>query len=209
MYDEGRGANNGHYIFTVDIAQLHRQWEISRTSLDEYLRLIETTPQQAPLAQDRILELLRDPRAEDEVLLARLSAASSAAIDTASPNSAVIARVLAMAYLENGMIENALEAALESEKTGGSDGKVLFALAREDRDRVPPPTAGEPREVFRHGVEGVRSVHRRSPQSARGPAGEARARRSPRRISRRAASRSVPVRSTRRRPPRRSRRSTG
>lgn len=141
MYEEGRGANNGHYIFTVDIAQLHRQLGDFEKSLDEYLRLIETTPQQAALAQDRILELLRDPRAEDEVLLGRLASASSAAIETASPNSAVIARVLAMSYLENGMIENALEAALESEKTGGSDGKVLFALAEKtaiEYRRQPP-----------------------------------------------------------------------
>jgi tetratricopeptide (TPR) repeat protein len=140
-YDEGRGANNGHYIFTLDIAQLHRQMGDFEKALDEYLRLIETTPQQAPLAQDRILELLRDPRADDEILLGRLAAASSAAIETASPNSAVIARVLAMAYLENGMIENALEAALESEKTGGSDGKVLFALAEKtaiEYRRQPP-----------------------------------------------------------------------
>lgn len=140
-YDEGRGANNGHYIFTLDIAQLHRQLGDFEQSLDEYLRLIETTPQQVPLAQDRILELLRDPRADDKTLLGRLAEASSAAIESASPNSAVIARVLAMAYLENGMIENALEAALESEKTGESDGKVLFALAEKtaiEYRRQPP-----------------------------------------------------------------------
>ena len=78
-YDEGRGANNGHYIFTLDIAQLHRQMGDFEKSLDEYLRLIETTPQQVPLAQDRILELLRDPRADDKTLLGRLAAASSRA----------------------------------------------------------------------------------------------------------------------------------
>ena len=143
MYEEGRNANNGHYIFTLDIAQLHRAMGDFETSLDEYLRLIETTPQQAALAQDRILELLRDPRAEDEVLLSRLSAASSAAIQSGSPNAVAVARVLAMGYLQNGMIENALEAALEAERTGASDGKVLFALAEKtaiEYRRQPPAT---------------------------------------------------------------------
>jgi tetratricopeptide (TPR) repeat protein len=140
-YQEGRDANNGHFIFTLDIAQLHRAAGDFEPALEEYLRLIETTPQQASLAQDRILELLRDPRANDEALLARLAAASSAAIEASSPNSTVIARTLAMAYLESGLIEKALEAALESEKIGGSDGKVLFVLAEKtaiEYRRQPP-----------------------------------------------------------------------
>jgi len=137
MYDEGRRENNGHYIFTIDIAQLHRTMGDFESSLAEYLSLVATQPKQAPLAQDRILELLRDPRANDEVLVALIAAAAA----VGSPNREIAARILALAYLQEGMVENALEAALEAEKTGASDGKVLFALAEKtaiDYRRQPP-----------------------------------------------------------------------
>jgi tetratricopeptide (TPR) repeat protein len=169
-YDEGRGANNGHYIFTLDIAQLHRQMAEYDKALDEYLRLIGAAPQQAPLAQDRILELLRDPRSDDETLLSRLSAASSAAIEASSPNSAAVARVLAMAYLESGMIENALEAALESEKTGASDGKVLFSLAEKtaiEYRRQPPASRPKYFDMALRAYEAFIDGHPKAPEVPR------------------------------------------
>ena len=166
MYDEGRRENNGHYIFTMDIAQLHRTMGDFESSLADYLSLIETSPKQAPLAEDRILELLRDPRANDEVLLARIAAASA----VGAPNREIAARVLVLAYLQQGMVESALEAALEAEKTGASDGKVLFSLAEKtavDYRRQPPASRSQYFDMALRAFEAFIEGHPDAPEVPR------------------------------------------
>ncbi len=125
MYEEGREVNNGNYILTLDIAHLRRTMGDFNGALDEYVYLINTSPKHQRLAKDRILELIRDPRVGPESLLDQL--AEAAAVE--SPYRPAILETLALAYLEKGMIEKALAAALEAETIGPSDGKVLFSLA--------------------------------------------------------------------------------
>lgn len=125
MYDEGRRENENHYILTLDIAQLQRTVGDFDASLAEYLSLIENSPKQFPLARDRILELLRDPRADREALIGRLAGAAG----PGRPGREAVLNVLSLAYLQAGMLENALEAALDAESAGASDGRVLIGLA--------------------------------------------------------------------------------
>jgi tetratricopeptide (TPR) repeat protein len=125
MFEEGRRVNNDNYILTLDIAHLLRSMGDLSGALDEYVHLINTSPKHYKLARDRILELLRDPRAETDPLLEQL--AQTAAAESPYRRSAL--ETLALAYLERGMIENALDAALTAEAIGPSDGKVLFTLA--------------------------------------------------------------------------------
>ena len=137
MYEEGRQQTKPDYILTFDIAQLRKTMGDFEGSLGEYVYLFETSPNQYPLARDRILELIEDPRANAETLLGRLSDAAEK-----SPQREMIMNTLALAYLQQGMIENALEKALEAEKMKASDGKVLFNLA----DRTAGEYRRRPRE---------------------------------------------------------------
>ena len=125
IYEEGREVNKGNYILTLDIAHLRRSMGDFNGALDEYVHLIYTSPKHQRLAKDRILELIRDPRVSSESLLDQL--AEAAAVE--SPHRRAVLEILALSYLEKGMIEKALEAALEAEEIGPSDGKVLFSLA--------------------------------------------------------------------------------
>lgn len=145
MYDEGRRDNKAHYILTIDIAQLHRTMGDFEAAIDDYIYLVETYPQQYGLARDRILELFRDPRTEGaagDSLIVRLVRAASGEpsrapaqerpLQTAGGDPSqrrIFVDILSLVYLERGMLENALDTALEAKALGDPDGKVLFHLA--------------------------------------------------------------------------------
>jgi tetratricopeptide (TPR) repeat protein len=123
-YEEGREKSKPQYLLTFDIAQLRKTTGDFEGALDEYVSLFESSPNHYPLARDRILELMEDPRANAEALLSRLSNAAEK-----SAQREMVMNTLALAYLQQGMLENALEKALEAEKVKASDGKVLLDLA--------------------------------------------------------------------------------
>ena len=166
MYEEGRRVNNGNYILTLDIAHLHRSMGDLSGALEEYTQLINTSPKHQKLARDRILELLRDPRAETDPLLEQLAAA--AAVE--SPYRRSVLEALALAYLECGMIEKALEAALAAEQIGPSDGKVLFSLADKtvaEYRRQPYEEKGRYFDMALRAIDTFITGHPKSPQLPR------------------------------------------
>lgn len=123
-YRQGREHNAGNFILTFDIAYLEKSMGNYEGSLREYLSLVEKEPGQRRLARTKILELLRDPTADRAELTGILRTTAEA--PGAHPE---VLSVLATVYLEQGMLESALEMALEAEQRGGSDGQVLFNLA--------------------------------------------------------------------------------
>jgi tetratricopeptide (TPR) repeat protein len=125
MYKDGRQKNDSNYILTLDIAYLQKTMGNYEASLTEYLFLMETAPRQHRLAQTKILELIRDPKADSDAMLGILQ--EDAARD--APHRGRVLAVLTTAYLERGMLESALDAAILAEKHGGSNGDVLFQLA--------------------------------------------------------------------------------
>lgn len=166
VYEEGRKVNNGNYILTLDIAHLRRTMGDFNGALDEYIYLINTSPKHKRLAMDRILELIRDPRVSSESLLDQLAAAA----EEESPYRPAILETLALSYLENGMIEKALAAALEGEKIGPSDGKVLFSLADKTvAEYGRQPYEDRPRyfDMALRALETFISGHPKSPQLPR------------------------------------------
>jgi tetratricopeptide (TPR) repeat protein len=166
MYEEGRRENNNHYIFTLDIAQLQKNMGDFEASLDEYLSLIDTSPKQFPLARDRILELFQDPRADRDALIGRLAAAAAPGAHGREP----VLNVLALAYLRQGMLENALEVALDAESAGGSDGKVLFGLAEQtvaEYRRQRPPEKARYFDMSLRALETFVDSHPKAPEVPR------------------------------------------
>ncbi len=181
MFEEGRRENKVNYILTLDIAQLHRTMGDFEASLGDYLYLVETSPKHYALARDRILELFRDPRVEGTALLDRLAAAARASGEgttaqsphpaaQGSPQRANLVDLLALVYLERGMIENALETALEAEKLGDPDGKVLFNLAEKtalEYERQPFENRAKYFDMALRATEAFIDGHPKAPQVPR------------------------------------------
>jgi tetratricopeptide (TPR) repeat protein len=124
-YEEGRRRNNNNYILTLDLAYLYKTMGNYEESLAEYLFLIETAPRQHRLARTKILELVREPNADQAAMLTMLEESAR----QKAPYRGQVLAVLATAYLERGFLESALEAALQAEEKGGANGDVLFRLA--------------------------------------------------------------------------------
>ncbi len=166
MYEEGRRVNTGNYVLTIDIARLHKSMGEFDASLQEYLYMIETSPKHHNLAKNNILELLRDPRADADSLLAELDAA--AAVESAYRET--VMNVLSLAYREHGGVERALEVALEAEQIGVSDGTVLFNLAEGSVNRYRrEPRASKTRyfDLALRALDAFINGHSESPQIPR------------------------------------------
>lgn len=126
-YREGMKRNDDNYILVLDIAYLLRSMGDYAGSLEEYLKLIETTPRQHRLAKNRIDEMLRDPNAPHDELIEVLRRSA----EKNAPYRGVVRSILASAYLNQGYLELALEMALTADEEGEGDGGVLFNLANQ------------------------------------------------------------------------------
>jgi len=124
IYEDGRRVHEGNYILTIDIAYLNKLMGNFEAALAEYITLIETAPKQHQLARTKIMELLDDAQADTPKLLELLRVE----VDLDKPNRNQIRHILALAYLENGMLEDALEMAMLADSRKGS-GLVLFNLS--------------------------------------------------------------------------------
>jgi tetratricopeptide (TPR) repeat protein len=166
MYEEGRRKNTNNYVLTLDIAHLHRTMGNFQAALDEYLFVIDTSPKHYRLARDKILELARDSRATPDDLLTRLRTES----ERERPHRKFVMNILSLAYLEQGMIESALEIALDAEEVGVSDGKVLFNLAERTITEYRHRFSGDRAKYFDlalRSIEAFLEGHPTSPQMPR------------------------------------------
>lgn len=143
IYEDGRRANEGNYILTIDIAYLNKLMGNFEASLREYITLIETAPRQHQLARTKIMDLLDDPQADTEKLLELLRVE----VELDKPNRTQIRHILALAYLESGMLEDALEMAMRSDSRKSS-GIVLFNLAEKTMEAYRWQPAAEKQQFF-------------------------------------------------------------
>ena len=166
LYREGRERNRDNYILTIDIAYLEKTMGNYEGALEEYLRLVEVSPRHQGLARTKMLELTKDPDADTERLIQLLEERAQ----TPTPPSPVVLEVLAITYLDNGMLERALEVALDSEARGNSDGSILFGLATRTIAEYDRRTGAEKVEYFNlalRSLEAFLDRHGNSPQRPR------------------------------------------
>jgi tetratricopeptide (TPR) repeat protein len=124
-YEEGRAKNKGDYILTLDIAYVHRSMGNHKQALIEYLQIIETSPKQHRLVKARIAELLRDGAADQ----GELTEVLEEDVGRKAPNRGVVMEILATTYLDRGMLESALDMAIQADEVTSTNGAVLFRLA--------------------------------------------------------------------------------
>lgn len=164
MYRDGRERNEDNYVLTLDIAYLERTMGNYEASLREYLHLIETAPRQHRLAQTKIMELLREQDNDNLIRILKRDA------DRPAPHRKLIFAVLAIAYLERGALENALEMALRADEPETSDGAVLLNLADRAVAEYESRASGGNARFFNLGLRATEAFldrHASSPQVPR------------------------------------------
>jgi tetratricopeptide (TPR) repeat protein len=124
-YEEGRARKDDEYVLTFDIAFLHKSMGEYEQALAEYFRVVEGGPKQQRLAKIKITELLRDSGANQDALLSALEEE----VRRKAPYRNVIMEILAVVYLERGMLESALDMAVLADQGTGTNGTVLFSVA--------------------------------------------------------------------------------
>jgi tetratricopeptide (TPR) repeat protein len=126
IYAEGRGRSKHHFVLTLEIAELQRSAKQYDDALREYLYYVDGRRGNYRVARERIMEMMRevDKRERNamiELLDERLAAGTGSRYVTLD--------VLAATYLEQGLLEPALEMAIRADGEKESDGTVLLALA--------------------------------------------------------------------------------
>ncbi len=124
-YEEGRTKNKDNYILTLDIAYLQRSMGNHKQALIEYLHIIETTPKQHRHVTSRIASLLRDKAVDQDELIEVLEKD----VSRKAPHRGPVMEILATMYLDRGMLESALDMAIQADETTNTNGVVLFRLA--------------------------------------------------------------------------------
>lgn len=165
VYEEGRRVNDGNYVLTIDIAYLHKLMGDNDAALREYITLVETVPKQYQLAKNKILELVREADSGGETLLDSLRAHT----ERPGPQREQLHDILALAYLEKGMLEDALEMALIADSKT-SKGTILFNLADETMQAYRRQTGREKTRYFHLGLRAIEAFldrHADSPQVPR------------------------------------------
>lgn len=123
MYAKGRRKHSSNYILILDIAYLHGLMGNHEDALTEYLALIEATPKQHRMAQNRIMELIRQNPDKKKSFLTLLEAD----VERTAPYREYVMAILAIAYLEGRQPEKALDMTLRADRPT-SDGSVLFQM---------------------------------------------------------------------------------
>jgi tetratricopeptide (TPR) repeat protein len=126
VYTQGRDRSSQHFVLTMDIAALHRSARRFDAALDEYLRYVDSRPANYTHTRARIMEMLREVEDKERTSLTEHLEARARA---GTGNRYVVRDVLAAAYLDQGLLEKALDMAIQADGEKESDGAVLLSLA--------------------------------------------------------------------------------
>jgi tetratricopeptide (TPR) repeat protein len=152
LYRGGRDRSPQHHVLSLEIADLLETVGDYDGALAEYLDYVGETGRNYRYAKTKILDLLRGL---DEGERARLAQVLEARLDAGRGNRFVLLDVLASHYVEEGLLENALEKALLADKEGPSDGSTLISLS----ERVLTQAKVKPKADRRRYLElGIRSL---------------------------------------------------
>lgn len=152
IYEQGRDANPRNDVLSLDIAALHQTMGEPAAALDEYLKYIGDRGRNYQYAKGQVLQLIRDAKPDDAK---RLTQSLEQKLAAGKGNRFVLLDILASRYLEEGLLEQALARALDADKVGGGDGRVLLSLAQ----RILAQVEAKPREKKRRYLDlGIRAL---------------------------------------------------
>jgi tetratricopeptide (TPR) repeat protein len=163
IYTEGRGRSKNHFVLTLEIAELHRSAKQYVDALQEYLYYVDGRRGNYSVTRDRIMAMMRDvDRAEREAVIETLDSR----LESGAGNRYVTLDILAATYLEQGLLEPALEMAIRADGEKESDGTVLLALADQVLVAAQARTHGDQRRYLELGVRALEAFSRNHPKAA-------------------------------------------
>ena len=130
-YQEGLGRSEQHLRLKLDIADLERARGNLQAALSEYLDYIERQPggyRPVMSVIGQMFEGLGSPAEGDRTAADLLAQIEERASRTGAARGEIL-EILAGVYLDVGLLEKALEAALDSEQGKRTNGDVLFQFA--------------------------------------------------------------------------------
>jgi tetratricopeptide (TPR) repeat protein len=128
IYQEGRSRSKQHFVLTLEIAELHRSARQYNDALDEYLRYADERRGNYRFTRERIMGMMREIGDADRIALIE---SLDNRLNRGTGNRYVTLDVLAAMYLEQGMLEQSLDKAIQADEEKESDGTVLLTLANQ------------------------------------------------------------------------------
>jgi tetratricopeptide (TPR) repeat protein len=163
IYTEGRGRSKHHFVLTLEIAELHRSARLYEDALAEYLRYVHGRQGNYRFTRDRIMEMMRDV---DDATRIGLIELLENRLASGEGSRYVTLDILAATYLEQGLLEQSLDMAIQADEDKMSDGTVLLTLA----DQVITAASVRPRnERYRYLDLGVRALDAFAKNHAKSP----------------------------------------
>jgi tetratricopeptide (TPR) repeat protein len=151
IFKQGRDRGRGHFILSLEIANIHKTNKNYGEALTEYLGYVEGRRGNYRVARSKILEMIQESGDKREELVGMLEGR----LDNTSGRRYVVLDVLAATYLESGLLEKALDMALRADGEKESDGTALLTFA----DNVITRSGTLPRLERRRYLElGVRAL---------------------------------------------------
>lgn len=169
VYTEGRSRSKHHFVLTLEIADLHRSARQYGDALSEYMRYADERRGNYRFTRDRIMTMVREVTDAERIELVEIL---DGRLDAGTGIRYVTLDILAATYLEQGLLEQSLDAAIQADGEKESDGTVLLVLA----DQVIITANAKPRQERRRYLDlGVRALDAYATHHP-GAAGTARAR---------------------------------
>ncbi|NIM19280.1 MAG: tetratricopeptide repeat protein [Candidatus Latescibacteria bacterium] len=167
VFREGRTRSDAHYRLTLHIADQEKAMGNYRAALTEYLNYVDRFPPSYATAKQRIIQLFISAegaeRSSDE-WRALLEVAERRAIRSMKARRE-IKDILSSVYLNGGLLEKALEAALEADQPGQSDGRTLYLLADGLRNGYIEQSSREKRRYFDLCIRALEAYIERHPKT--------------------------------------------
>jgi tetratricopeptide (TPR) repeat protein len=162
VYVEGRGRSKQHFVLTLEIAELHRSAKQYREALTEYLYFIDGHRGNYRLTRDRIMSMMRE--VDDDVRMSLIEALNER-LEAGTGSRYVTLDIMAATYLEQGLLEPALEMAIQADGEKESDGTVLLALAEQVILAAEAKSRGDQRRYLDLGVRAMEVFARNHPKA--------------------------------------------
>ncbi len=160
ILEEGRRRNERNVVLALDIAALRQQTGDLTGALDEYLDYLDAQPRNYRFVRDRMVSVLRTAGDKEAALVGYLEKRVAAG----NGNRYAMLDVMSARYLERGLLEKAIDAALRADGEPGSNGTVLLTLAEQVLQRaLDRPRAEKPR-YLELGVRALESFTRNHPK---------------------------------------------
>ncbi len=125
IYRDGRQRSDAHQMLSLEIANTLAAAGKPVDALDEYFDYVAVRSRNYRFTRQKMVDLIHDAGADRERVVESLKRK----LDDSSADNYVVHDLLAAHYLDQGLLEPALESALSADRAGTTDGQSLVQLA--------------------------------------------------------------------------------